>query len=177
MQPRIIGGSSIIDAVLLPFRLHFLRVCASLSLDSRLGEELYAHRGYLLPRRATALPGKGVTVSLRRALDVLPDDRATVSAARQLIVFMESHSGESVSSERLARATGLAPEEVDRLMRIFVDSFVIDCAGSEDPAWVFTPTPLLTLEVQRYLRSASSTGSQLQRSTERFRSRYGPTTR
>lgn len=135
------------------------------------------HIGSLSSKRSTALCMRGAKVSLRRALDVLPDDRATTSAARQLLAFMESHSGESVSPERLMRATGLTREKVDVLMRIFVDAFVVDCAGSDEPAWVFTPAPLLTLEVQRYLRSASSTGSQLQRGTERFRSRFGPTTR
>ena len=67
----------------------------------------YMHIGSLSSKRSTALCMRGAKVSLRRALDVLPDDRATTSAARQLLAFMESHSGESVSPERLMRATGL----------------------------------------------------------------------
>ncbi|HSK47675.1 MAG TPA: hypothetical protein VLA05_06705 [Coriobacteriia bacterium] len=113
-------------------------------------------------------------MSLRRALDVLPDDRATVSAARQILAFFESHPKEPVDRDRLGRVTGLAPERVDAVMHIFEEAFVIDCAGSMD-SWIYTPTTLLGLEVQRYLRSASGSGAKLQQGAERFRNRYGTT--
>jgi len=118
---------------------------------------------------------RGRRVSLRRALDVLPDDRATVSAARQILAFFESHPSELVDRDRLGRVTGLAPERVDAVMHVFEETFVVDCAGSMDAAWIYTPTTLLGLEVQRYLRSASGSGTKLQQGAERFRNRYGTT--
>lgn len=112
-------------------------------------------------------------MSLRRALDVLPDDRATASAARQVVAFVSAHPEDELTASRVSRATGVSADRVSEIMGILEKSFVLDCAGSEEPAWVFSPTTLLTLEVQRYLRSSSVSGSTLQQSTERFRSRFG----
>lgn len=113
-------------------------------------------------------------MSLRSALEALPDDRATVTAARQVVAFLDAHPHELVRPSRIARATGLTSGQVDTVIAALQKGFVVDCGGSEEPECVFEPTPLLALEVQRYLRAAPAGGDpRLQLGAQRFRSRFG----
>lgn len=112
-------------------------------------------------------------MSLRRALEVLPDDRASVSATRGMLTFFVAHPNEHCGPDRVSRATGLPPAKIETLAQVLCETFVLDCGGSEQPDYVFVPSPLLTLEIDRYLRSSATSDVVLQRGTERFRSRYG----
>jgi hypothetical protein len=112
-------------------------------------------------------------MSLRRALEALPDDRETKSATRSVVAFFEEHPNEAVGCDRISRATGLARSRVESIVHALIDGYVIDCGGSRESACTFVPTPVLELEVRRYLRSSATPHSTLQRGTERFRSRYG----
>lgn len=116
-------------------------------------------------------------MSLRRALEVLPDDRASVSAARGMLTFFVAHPNEHCGTDRVARATGLPPSRIEPVVRIFCETFVLDCGGSAESDFVFVPSPLLMLEIERYLRSSATCDVVLQRGTERFRNRYGTTSR
>jgi hypothetical protein len=112
-------------------------------------------------------------MSLRRALEALPDDRATRLAAREIVAFFDSHPNQPVAPERLVRATGVPPQRVEVIIKAFTEAFVVDCGTSSEAGCVFEPSAVLSLEVQRFLRSTTSTDTQLQRSVERFRDRYG----
>ena len=116
-------------------------------------------------------------MSLRRALEVLPDDRASVSAARGMLTFFVAHPNEHCDADRLARATGLPPSRVESVAHVFCETFVLDCGGSEESEYTFVPSPLLMLEIERYLRSSATSDVVLQHGTERFRNRFGTTSR
>ena len=113
-------------------------------------------------------------MSLRRALDALPDDRATASELRSALSFLQTHQDEPVDEARMARATGVPEQHLHRLMRILADAFVVDCVGSDRTGWIYTESPMLALEVSRFLRTASTSDARLQRGAERFRNRFGP---
>jgi hypothetical protein len=110
---------------------------------------------------------------LRKALDALPDDRETISAARVIIAFFNEHAEERVTPERISRATGLSRHLVAAVISALEEAFVLDCGGSEEPGCALVATPILSLEIQRYLRSSPTRGSKLQRGAQRFRDRYG----
>jgi hypothetical protein len=113
-------------------------------------------------------------MSLRRALGALPDDRDTASAVRLVVAFLQRHPDELVDAERISRATGVARPRVLAVMQALSDAFVVDCGGSGESTWRFTPNTVSTLEVQRFLRSTSNAETKLQKGAERFRSRFGP---
>lgn len=113
-------------------------------------------------------------MSLRRALDALPDDRATASELRSALSFLQAHEGEPVEEARMARATGVPEQHLHRLMQVLADAFVVDCASSECTGWVYRESSMLKLEVSKFLRTASSSDARLQRGAERFRNRFGP---
>jgi hypothetical protein len=110
---------------------------------------------------------------LRRALEHLSDDRETVSATRLVVAFFNAHPNEAVDSVRISRATGIPVPRVEYIVRALSDSFVLDCDDSSEPACVFSPTAVLTLEVRRFLRSKTTVDSRLQAGTQRFRDQYG----
>lgn len=112
-------------------------------------------------------------MSLRGALDALSDDRETTSAVRTIIAFFEQHPDEKVTPSRISRATGLPATRVESVMGVLRDSYVLDCDDSDGFACVFSPSTVLRLEVQRYLRTRTTVDSRLQSGTERFRQRYG----
>ena len=112
-------------------------------------------------------------MSLRRALATLPDDRATASAIREVLTFFETHPDEFVDEARVVRATRVSSFQVDIILRALCEAVVLDCGGSDGHEYRYAPDALLALEMRRYLQSFSTLGTTLQRSTDRFRSRYG----
>lgn len=113
-------------------------------------------------------------MSLRRALEALPDDRDTRSAAYDIVSFFGEHPNEAIDGDRIARATGIPPHRVHTIVAALSNAFVIDCGGSiEDSPCTFAPSPILSLEVQRFLRTGTGRGGGLQRGAQRFRDRYG----
>lgn len=112
-------------------------------------------------------------MSLRKALGALPDDRETLATVREVVSFLHEHRSQSVQADRIARVTGLSEPRVTIVMKALADSFVIDCDGDPrlDPC-TFEPDLVLTLEVERFLRSAEGSSARLQRGVDRFRSRH-----
>jgi hypothetical protein len=113
-------------------------------------------------------------VSLRKALSALPDDRATVHAAHEVIACLAMHVGESMPVARISRSTGLDISRVAPVLAAFAASVVVDCDG--DPSLgscTFEPDAVLRLEVERYLRSGGSDAARMQSSIGKFRSRLG----
>lgn len=112
-------------------------------------------------------------MSLRKAIESLPDDRATVMATRQVVAFFETHPNEWTDSSRVARATNLEETQISAVLRAMADAFVLDCGDSNGTACRFTPDVLLAIEVRRYLRASAVSGARLQRDVDRFRGRFG----
>lgn len=113
-------------------------------------------------------------MSLRRALEALPDDRESLSAAREVVAFLHEHSEESVTEGRIVRATGVELMKVKRLLGIFADTFVVDFLGdSPEPSYRLASSPVLSLEVRRFVRSRTGGDARLQKGTEKFRNRFG----
>lgn len=113
-------------------------------------------------------------MSLRAALDALPDDRDTVAAAREVVAFLGEHPDEPIQPDRITRATGVSRRRVDAITAALAHGYVVDCGGdSVGSTYTFHPTPMLALEVRRFLRVSTGQESRLRRGTQRFRDRYG----
>jgi len=113
-------------------------------------------------------------MSLRTALAVLPDDRATVHAAREVLACFAMHVGEPLPADRISRSTGLDISRVLPILEALTKSVVIDC--DSDPSLsscTFEPSAVLKLEVDRYLRQGGSETTRMQSSIGKFRSRLG----
>ena len=113
-------------------------------------------------------------MSLRKALAMLPDDVATRNSVRSVVSYLQSHEGERFDVERIGRGTGLAQPRVESVLSALASGYVVDCDG--DPRFnscIFSPDPVLSLEVRRYLRVAGGSDTRLQRGVDRFRGRYG----
>ncbi|HET6351423.1 MAG TPA: hypothetical protein VFG89_04750 [Coriobacteriia bacterium] len=114
-----------------------------------------------------------MAVSLRGALESLPDDRTIRSAARGIAGYIAHHPNEPLDPDRISRVTGSSQETVDTVLQAFAQGFVIDSTGSGPAEFTYTPTTILSLELDRYLRTSSVTDRNLRDGTQRFRSSYG----
>lgn len=112
------------------------------------------------------------TMTLRLAVDALPDDRAMRSAVRHVLLYLRAHEGESLEVARISSATGVSRQVVEDVMTTFSRHFVVDCGGSSGPC-VYRPSSSLSVEVQRYLRTAEVPDARLKKGAERFRNRLG----
>jgi len=111
---------------------------------------------------------------LRRALAALPDDLATRNSVRTVVAYLQSHEGERFDAEKLRRGTGVSEQRIESVLCALAQGYVVDCDG--DPRFtpcIFSPDPVLSLEVRRYLRVAGGSDARLQRGVDRFRGRYG----
>ncbi len=113
-------------------------------------------------------------MSLRRALQALPDDRDTLSATRDVVGFFREHPGERLDSERIMRATGVSGARLRVILDALASGFVIDCGG-ESGAFEceYLPNPVVAMEIERFMRTSGGAGNRLQQGAERFRQRYG----
>jgi hypothetical protein len=114
-------------------------------------------------------------VSLRMTLTLLPDDRATNAAVREVIAFFRAHAHEPVEPSRVARATGLSADRVDPVLQALARGRVIDCDGDPlaEPS-SFDPDTMLAMEVRRFLGSSDRASSRIQAGVDRYRGRQGP---
>ncbi len=111
-------------------------------------------------------------MSLRRALEALPDDRETAATVREVVAYFEMHRAEAVDVERIGRATGMSAARVEPVLSALSRARVVSCDG--DPRLRpcrFAPEPVLALEVERYLRTGGAQ-AHLRKGAERFRNRY-----
>lgn len=113
-------------------------------------------------------------MSLRTTLTLLPDDRATERAVREVIAFFRAHAHEAVEPSRVARATGLSADRVDPVLQALAEGRVIDCDG--DPLTKpssFDPDTMLAMEVRRFLRSGEIASSRMHAGVNRYLGRQG----
>lgn len=115
-------------------------------------------------------------MSLRAALTSLPDDRASMRAAREVVACFSAHRGETLGSERVARISGVSRERIDPVLRALAAALVINCDGDlSSPRCTFTPDSVLALEVERFLRKGDPGTARLHSSIDKFRRRNGRT--
>ena len=114
-------------------------------------------------------------MSLRTTLTLLPDDRATDTAVREVIAFFRAHPHESVEPSRVARATGLSVDRVEPVLQALAKGRVIDCDGDPltEPS-SFDPDTMLAMEVRRFLRVSDSASSRMHVGVNRYLGRQGP---
>jgi hypothetical protein len=111
-------------------------------------------------------------VSLKRALESLPTDRATEAGLMGLLTFFAGHGGAWEPLERVASVTALDRRLVDELLGSLVEGFVLDF-HDDPPRYRYTPDRALEFEVRAFVRRARSHAELLQGNVERFRTRYG----
>jgi len=113
-------------------------------------------------------------MSLRTALASLPDDRATAHAVYEVLACLATHSDEPMTTTRVSRATCLDADRVIPVFEALAAAHVVDCDG--DPGrgpCVLHPDTVLSLEINRYLRSGSPTANRMQSNLGKYRSRLG----
>jgi hypothetical protein len=110
-------------------------------------------------------------MSLKRALDRMPDDRATEQLLRRALSAFRRHPDEWLTVTRLAPALGTDERQLQELLLVLSDSFVLD---SEDgPArFRYRPDTLSELEIERFLRVADTHGELVQNNVAKFRQRF-----
>ena len=113
-------------------------------------------------------------MGLRTTLTLLPDDRGTDAAVREVIAFFHAHAHEPVEPSRVIRATGLSAARVEPVLRALAKGRVIDCDGNplEEPSF-FDPDTMLALEIRRFLRAGESAASRVHAGVNRYRGRQG----
>jgi hypothetical protein len=111
-------------------------------------------------------------MSLRTALEMLPADRKTRFAVREIVAYFSRHPDEWLAVERVSRVTEVPSEQVRRVLDVLASAFVLD-SDDDSEEFRYERDPLLDREIKRYLRRAD-THTQLQRSNlEEFRRRFG----
>jgi hypothetical protein len=111
-------------------------------------------------------------MGLKRAIELLPCDRATQTALRDVVRFLGAHTGEWFDSGHIARVSVAAPEQVDVVLEVLCRTFVIDCSGV--PAqYRFEGDRVTRFEIEGFLRRADRNSGAVQSNVERFRERYG----
>jgi len=105
---------------------------------------------------------------------MLPDDRDTVAAVREVVTYLDHHRCEPVPAARIATVTGLPSASVVSVFAALLKGFVVSCDGDprSDPC-TYSPDAVLSLEVNRFLRVAGGSAARLQRGVDRFRSSFG----
>lgn len=111
-------------------------------------------------------------MSLKRALETLPDDRCTRTTVEAVLRYLDAHRLLYVEAFKIAAATRQDQERVGQVLSVLADARVLDCVN-DPPGYRFMPDRLLDLETTRFLRSAQSHTSSLQLNVDRYRRVYG----
>ena len=115
-------------------------------------------------------------MSLRTALASLPDDRMTASAVREVVAFYAAHEHTPLDLYRISRATAISADRVAPVIQALHKAGVLHCDG--DPhlkGSTFDPDRVLSMEVERFLRSAVAPNARLQAGIGRYMNRFGHT--
>jgi hypothetical protein len=132
----------------------------------------------LEPERGSVryLSVKESAVSLRTALASLPDDRMTASAVREVIAFYAAHEHTPMDPSRISRATAISADRVVAVVQALCSAGVLHCDG--DPHLkdsTFDPDRVLSMEVDRFLRSGGASNARFQAGVGRYMNRFGHT--
>ncbi|MHB9002482.1 MAG: hypothetical protein ACYC6C_00245 [Coriobacteriia bacterium] len=110
-------------------------------------------------------------MGLRRAIELLPPDRATEAVLRTIILYCAEHRGEWFDSDRIARLSGTPVERIEYVAAVLCETFVLDCGPSK--SYRYGGDQVTLFEMKRFLRRADMHSGALQTNVERFRDKYG----
>lgn len=111
-------------------------------------------------------------MSLKRALESLPDDRLTQTTVEEVLRYLDGHRLLRVEAFRVAAATRQDQDRVERVLSVLSSARVLDCVD-DPPGYRFVPDKALELETTRFLRSSHSHASSLQVNVDRYRRIFG----
>jgi predicted transcriptional regulator len=109
-------------------------------------------------------------VSLRKALQHLPCDRATEATVRELLQLLRTRAGQSLTIEETARRLERPEGAVSVVLLELTDAYVLHRDGTR---YWYVREPVMDLEVDRFLRRAQSRSAMTQTNVAKFRDRYG----
>jgi hypothetical protein len=119
---------------------------------------------------------KESAVSLRTALASLPDDRMTASAVREVVAFYAAHEHTPLDPTRISHATSISSERVVAVVKALCSAGVLHCDGNPDlKGSTFDPDRVLSMEVDRFLRSGGASSARLQAGIGKYLNRLGHT--
>jgi hypothetical protein len=111
-------------------------------------------------------------VSLKSALKMIPDDRATRTAVESVVRYLHAHRAFHVDADRIVSETRLDPAKVEMILNGLVKGGVLDSVG-DPPSYRFVDDRVLRIETDLFLRPSHSHTEALQSNVERFRRLYG----
>jgi hypothetical protein len=111
-----------------------------------------------------------VFVSLRKALEHLPGDRATESLVREIVHLLRVHLGESLSVDEIAKRLERHESTVAVVLSELADAFVLCRDGLR---YSYVRDPIVELDVDRFMARAESHSALVQTNVAKFRGRIG----
>lgn len=116
-------------------------------------------------------PVRGVVlVSLRRALERLPGDRATEHVVREIVQLLRVRAGEPLSAADVARRLKCPESAVAVVLSELADAFVLRRDGLR---YSYVRDPVVDVDIDRFMARAESHSAVVQTNVAKFRDRYG----
>jgi DNA-binding IclR family transcriptional regulator len=109
-------------------------------------------------------------MSLKRALEKIPDDRTSEAAAKDILRLFRHHPDESLSVNDVARRAGLNESTVGMILCVLADSYVL---SSDADRYLYHRDTIVDMEIERFLRRAETHNEFVQSNVAKFRERYG----
>jgi len=110
-------------------------------------------------------------VSLKKALEAVPEDRLTRITASVVVRYLHEHWHHHVDISRIVAATGQDEQRVCSVIEALLAGRVLDCVG-DPPGYKFITDRVLRIEVDLYLRSSQGHAESMQSNVERYRRMY-----
>ncbi len=111
-------------------------------------------------------------MSLRSALEHLPQDRQSQAVVRHVLAMFRRHPDEWIESRNVVMVSGASEELVRSTLTVLAEFFVLDFVDGP-PRYRYRVDRLLELEFDRFDRKTESHSGLLQTNVEKFRQRYG----
>lgn len=109
-------------------------------------------------------------MSLRKALDRLPGDRATEGLVREIIQVLRVHAGESLSVRDIAKRLEQPESAVAVVLLELADAFVLRRDGLN---YSYVRDSVVEFDVDRFMARAETHSAFVQTNVAKFRERYG----
>lgn len=109
-------------------------------------------------------------MSLRKALDRLPGDRATENLVREIVQLLRIRGGQSLSVADVAKRLEHPESTVAVILLELADAFVLRRDGL---CYSYVRDPVVELDVERFLARVESHSAFVQTNVAKFRDRYG----
>jgi hypothetical protein len=111
-------------------------------------------------------------VSLSRALASLSSDEHTERVLRDVLILFGHHAQEWLSESDVRVKTGRTSAELQPILPVLSDSFVLDFDRSQG-LYRYSGDVVLGFEIDSFMRRAQSHESHVRSNVARFRERHG----